>query len=84
MTTLSELIASLLRDGDEWRIAVGDDWLQGRTVYGGLAAALCVAYVIARSIYPVMYIANVDKARSSVWFVGFAASAALMMLPLFS
>lgn len=50
----------------------------------GLASALCIAYVVARALYPVMYIANVDKARSSVWFVGFAASAALMMLPLFS
>lgn len=41
MTKLGELIAVLRRNGDEWRIVVGDDWLQGRTVYGGLAAALC-------------------------------------------
>ena len=41
MTKFSELIASMKRSEDGWRIIVGDDWLQGRTVYGGLAAALC-------------------------------------------
>ncbi len=47
------------------------------------AAALAIAYVVARTIYPAMYIANVDKARSLVWFVGFGASLGLMALPLF-
>jgi acyl-CoA thioesterase len=43
MTDFTELMDGLTRgrDGDGWQITVGDDWLQGRTVYGGLAAALC-------------------------------------------
>ena len=47
------------------------------------AAALAIAYVVARTLYPVMYLANVDKVRSLVWFVGFGATAGLMLLPLF-
>ena len=41
MTEFTELMTSLTRAGDAWGITVGDDWLQGRTLYGGLAAALC-------------------------------------------
>jgi acyl-CoA thioesterase len=41
MTGFSDLMASLAPAGDDWSITVSDDWLQGRTVYGGLAAALC-------------------------------------------
>jgi acyl-CoA thioesterase len=36
MTVFSELIAS------DFPIVLTDDWLQGRTAYGGLSAALCV------------------------------------------
>ncbi|MBV9993258.1 MAG: thioesterase family protein [Alphaproteobacteria bacterium] len=39
MTPFSALISTLT---DEFRIALSDDWLQGRTAYGGLSAALCV------------------------------------------
>ena len=42
MTPFSELISSVQRLGETWRADVSDDWLQGRTVYGGLAAALCL------------------------------------------
>ncbi|MCC8936582.1 thioesterase family protein [Bradyrhizobium sp. Arg68] len=42
MTKFSELVASLRRDGEDWGITVGDDWLQGRAVYGGLTASLCL------------------------------------------
>jgi acyl-CoA thioesterase len=41
MTEFSALLASMQPDGDGYTITVGDDWLQGRTIYGGLAAALC-------------------------------------------
>jgi acyl-CoA thioesterase len=41
MTDFTDLMASLTREGDAWHVSVSDDWLQGRTVYGGLAAALC-------------------------------------------
>lgn len=46
------------------------------------AAILALLHVVARAIYPVLYIANVDKARSATWGVGFAASFALLALPL--
>jgi acyl-CoA thioesterase len=42
MTAFSDLLSSLEKDGDVFRIALTDDWLQGRTTYGGLSAALCV------------------------------------------
>lgn len=42
MTQFSELMGSMQRAGESWAIGVSDDWLQGRTVYGGLAAALCL------------------------------------------
>jgi len=38
----SELMNSVQRAGEVWAVHVSDDWLQGRTVYGGLAAALCL------------------------------------------
>lgn len=48
------------------------------------AAILAIAHVVARVLYPALYIANIDKARSSVWGVGFGASFGLMILPLLS
>lgn len=41
MTDFTELMDGLTRTSDAWSVTVSDDWLQGRTVYGGLAAALC-------------------------------------------
>src|SRR5258706_14446986 len=38
----SELLDSLTPDGSGWRTAVGDDWMQGRSVFGGLQAALAL------------------------------------------
>ncbi|MCA9590216.1 MAG: MAPEG family protein [Myxococcales bacterium] len=55
------------------------------TVGGGdakWAAILAIAHVVSRTIYPVLYIANIDKARSTVWGVGMLASFGLMILPL--
>jgi acyl-CoA thioesterase len=42
MTEFTELMAGIRRANDAWAIQVSDDWLQGRTIYGGLAAALCL------------------------------------------
>ena len=46
------------------------------------AAALAVAHVVARFVYPFLYIGDIDKARSLVWTVGFLASLGLLLLPL--
>lgn len=42
MTPFSTLIAGMAPAGDGFKVTVTDDWLQGRTTYGGLSAALCV------------------------------------------
>jgi len=41
-TSFSQLLEALRRPGERPRLTVPEDWLQGRTVYGGLAAALCL------------------------------------------
>ena len=41
-TTLDQLLAAATRDGDAWRHHVGPDWMQGRTAYGGISAALAL------------------------------------------
>ena len=38
----NEVLAGLQPDGDDWSCAVGEDWAQGRTVFGGLQTALAV------------------------------------------
>ncbi len=47
-----------------------------------VALGLACAYLVSRALYPFFYLNNKDAIRSPVWFVGFAASAALMILPL--
>jgi acyl-CoA thioesterase len=42
MTEFSELMQGVRRDGAAWQVSVSDDWTQGRTIYGGLAAAICL------------------------------------------
>ncbi len=42
MTEFTALMAGMTRAGDGWTVSVSDDWLQGRTVYGGMSAALCM------------------------------------------
>lgn len=42
MTEFTDLMAGMTRSDDGWTVSVSDDWLQGRTVYGGLASALCM------------------------------------------
>ncbi|HEX7854900.1 MAG TPA: thioesterase family protein [Sphingobium sp.] len=43
VTRFSQILASLTQDAGSYGVVVPDDWLQGRTTYGGLSAALCVA-----------------------------------------
>jgi uncharacterized MAPEG superfamily protein len=46
------------------------------------AAIFAIAYVVARALYPVAYLADIAPARSLIWFVGFVSTIALMALPL--
>ncbi|HUS23803.1 MAG TPA: thioesterase family protein [Candidatus Binatia bacterium] len=39
----TDILESLEGDGDQWRAQVPDSWLQGRTAFGGLQAALGLA-----------------------------------------
>ena len=48
-----------------------------------LAQTLCIAYLVARVLYIGIYLAGIAPLRSLVWSGGFAASVALMLLPLF-
>ncbi len=43
LTGFSQLLDGLEADGDTFSITLASDWLQGRTAYGGLSAALCLA-----------------------------------------
>lgn len=36
----SQVIQGVVLEGDHWQASVGEDWLQGRSVFGGLQAAL--------------------------------------------
>jgi acyl-CoA thioesterase len=38
----SEAMRSVTRQGDGWQATVGEDWLQGRSAFGGLQAALAL------------------------------------------
>jgi acyl-CoA thioesterase len=40
MQSLAQILASFERRNDGYRISAGADWLQGRTLFGGLVAAL--------------------------------------------
>ena len=46
MTEFSDLMSAISNDGEVLRAEVGEDWRQGRTIYGGLAAALCFEAVL--------------------------------------
>ena len=45
------------------------------------AAIFAVTHVVMRALYPVVYVAGKAALRSAVWSVGFACSAALLLLP---
>ena len=42
MTPLSHLLAGIVSRNGSFAVCVTEDWRQGRTLYGGLSAALCV------------------------------------------
>jgi acyl-CoA thioesterase len=42
MTPFSALLGAITPDGDGWTVGASADWRQGRTLYGGLSAALCL------------------------------------------
>jgi acyl-CoA thioesterase len=42
MIDFTELMASMTTDGDTCSATATEDWLQGRTMYGGLSAAFCL------------------------------------------
>jgi acyl-CoA thioesterase len=46
LSTLARLLTGLTPTQNEFTIPIGEDWLQGRTLYGGLSAALCVEAAI--------------------------------------
>jgi len=48
-----------------------------------IAIILCATHLVARTIYPVLYLANIDRLRSLVWVTGFFSAMGLMALPLF-
>ena len=45
----------------------------------GTSAMLAIVHVAARTIYPVAYIANIHLLRSTVWCIGFGATAGLFV-----
>ncbi len=49
---------------------------------GAWLTGLAIAFVIARVVYSVCYLADVHALRSIAWAVGFAASVGLMVLAL--
>ena len=42
MASFESVITGLTAKGDGWLATPTDDWLQGRTLYGGLSAALAL------------------------------------------
>jgi acyl-CoA thioesterase len=46
MTPFSSLIASIESTSGQHRVIAPDDWRQGRTLYGGISAALCLEAIL--------------------------------------
>ncbi len=42
LTNLDQLLATASREDNAWRHHIGPDWMQGRTAYGGISAALAL------------------------------------------
>ncbi len=45
---------------------------------------LAITFVVARLIYPALYIANIHVLRSTVWAVGYACTVGLFLLAAFT
>lgn len=48
LTGFSDLLGAIRQDGDHCSVVLPSDWLQGRTAYGGLSAALCLEATLRR------------------------------------
>jgi acyl-CoA thioesterase len=76
MTPFSHLLSTIASNGPHHRVNPPDDWRQGRTLYGGISAALCLEAVIRD--YP-----DVPPLRSAqIAFVGPASGEAAMQTQL--
>ncbi|MFA5121539.1 thioesterase family protein [Zavarzinia sp.] len=43
MTPFTDVLAGIARQGDSFSVGVAEDWVQGRTLYGGASAAFALA-----------------------------------------
>ena len=74
MATFSDVLASLARDGDLFRVEPSEEWRQGRTLFGGLSA--CLAVLSAKKAFP-----QLPPLRSAQFaFIG-PATGALFLTP---
>ena len=48
------------------------------------AALASVTFIAARTMYPVLYILDIQLGRSIIWTFGYVVCGALMLLPLFA
>lgn len=48
------------------------------------ALRLCIAYLVARTLYAIIYIAGGASSRTAVWMIGFGSTLGLMFLPVIS
>ena len=74
MTEFTELLSAMTEDSGTYRATMTDDWLQGRTAYGGLSAALCLE--AARRAVP-----DLPPLRSAQFALIGPASGPLSMTP---
>ena len=68
VTPFSALLAARTRDGQTVHFSVGDDWLQGRTAFGGLTSALAAQAM--RDVGDVGWPSDVSLRALQVSFVG--------------
>ncbi|MBL6854600.1 MAG: thioesterase family protein [Alphaproteobacteria bacterium] len=74
MTAFTDLFASIAAESGTYRATMTDDWLQGRTAYGGLSSSLCLE--AARRAVP-----DLPPLRSAQFTLIGPASGPLSMTP---
>ena len=60
-TPFTTLLAQLAEAPDGSRLAVTDDWTQGRTLFGGLSAAFCALAIRDGLIPPTLHLEQPDE-----------------------
>ena len=65
MSGFSELLSSIKREDEAFSVTLHDSWLQGRTAYGGLSAALCVEAAL-RAVPDVPPLRSAQSARDLI------------------